>query len=204
MSRRSIGRSSSLTRFAVSFAIGMFAATAMGAAQTQQPPGKKGKPSEAEVAPRGAYTPRNIQYSAWRKSCFKSSNGKTLCRTSSSGTWDTGQVAVRVDLIERADREPRLQVFLPVGLYLQAGVKVTVDKHQTLPFPYSWCLMNSCVAANRVDSGLVREMETGKNLNLEVVNTNVTTIATSVPLDNFATAHKGPPAQTFDYQFDND
>jgi invasion protein IalB len=113
-------------------------------------------------------------------------------------------VAVRVDLIERANGEPRLQVFLPVGLYLQPGVKVTVDKHQTLRFPYSWCLTNICVAANRVDSDLIHEMETGKNLSLEVVNTNISTIATSVPLDNFATAHKNPPEQTFDFQFDND
>jgi len=204
MRRPTISRRSALTRFAMSFTVGMFAATAMGAAQTQQPSDSGGKPSEAEVGPRGEHMPRNIQYSAWRKLCFKSSDGKTLCRTSSNGTWETGQVAVRVDLIERADGQPRLQVFLPVGLYLQPGVKVTVDKHQSRQFPYSWCLTNICVAANRVASDLIQEMQTGKNLSLEVVNTNISTVTTSVPLDSFATAHKNPPEQTFDFQFDND
>jgi len=204
MRRPTISRRSALTRFAMSFTVGMFAATAMGAAQTQQPSESGGKPSEAEVGPRGEHMPRNIQYSAWRKLCFKSSDGKTLCRTSSNGTWETGQVAVRVDLIERADGQPRLQVFLPVGLYLQPGVKVAVDKHQSRQFPYSWCLTNICVAANRVGSDLIQEMQTGKNLSLEVVNTNISTVTTSVPLDSFAAAHKGPPAQTFDFQFDNE
>jgi invasion protein IalB len=204
MRRRTIDRRFPWTRFAMSFTVGMLAATAMGAAQTQQPGDGGGKPSEVEVGPRGQHMPRDIQYSAWRKLCFKSSDGKTLCRTSSNGTWDTGQVAVRVDLIERADGEPRLQVFLPVGLYLQPGVKVAVDKHQSLRFPYSWCLTNICVAANRVGSDLIHEMETGKNLALEVVNSNISTIATSVPLDNFATAHKGPPDRTIDFQFDSD
>jgi invasion protein IalB len=188
----------------VSIAVGAFALAASDAGQAQQSQPNEGKPSQPEVGPRGQHTPRNIEYAAWRKLCFKSSDGKTLCRTSSSGSWDTGQVAVRVDLIERADGEPRLQIFLPVGLYLQPGVKVTVDKHKSLQFPYSWCLANICAAANQVGSDLIREMEAGKNLTLEVVNTNVATIATSLPLEHFAEARKGPPAQTIQFQFDND
>ena len=55
-----------------------------------------------------------------------------------------------------------------------------------------------------MSADLIREMETGKNLTLEVVDSNITTVATSVPLDHFATARKGPPAQTYEFQFDND
>ena len=48
-----------------------------------------------------------------------------VCRTTISGTFETGQSAVRIDLIEReGDKAARLQLFLPVGLYLQAGVSL--------------------------------------------------------------------------------
>ena len=60
--------------------------------------------------------------------CFKTPGTNLVCRTSISGTFETGQSAVRIDLIEReGDKAARLQMFLPVGLYLQAGVKITID-----------------------------------------------------------------------------
>jgi invasion protein IalB len=157
------------------------------------------KPSEAEVGPRGQHMPRNISYSAWRKLCFDDSLGKSVCRTTTSGSWDTGQTAVRVDLIERkGDNATRMQIFLPVGLYLQAGVKVTIDEEAALHIPYSWCLTNICVAGNLIAPRLVRAMESGRKFTLEVVDSNLQTVATSVSLDQFAAAHKGAPAKTYE------
>ena len=46
------------------------------------------------------------------------------------------------------------------------------------------------------------KMEAGKGLRLEVADSNILTVATTLPLDQFAAAHKGPPAQVFDYQTD--
>ena len=75
-----------------------------------------------------------------------------VCRTSISGTFETGQSAVRIDLIEReGDKAARLQMFLPVGLYLQAGVKITIDQGAAYRFPYVWCLTNTCIAADLAD-----------------------------------------------------
>ena len=54
---------------------------------------------------------------------------KMHCRTSITGTFATGQMAVRVDIIEReGDGSARLQIFSPVGMYLQKPVKLTVDQ----------------------------------------------------------------------------
>lgn len=183
----------------------LLVAISSGVVQAQQPADgqdRMGKPTEAEVGPRGQRMPRHIQYSAWRKLCFKQSDNKVLCRTSSSGTWNTGQVAVRVDLIERHDGEARLQIFLPVGLYLQAGVKVKIDQGAPVQIPYSWCLSNICVAATLASPDLVQKMEAGRGLTLEVADSNILTVATTLPLDQFAAVHKGAPAQVFDYQTD--
>jgi hypothetical protein len=55
--------------------------------------------------------------------CFKATQeagSKMVCRTTMNGKWDTGQIAVRVDLIEReGDPVARLQIFVPPGSFLQ-------------------------------------------------------------------------------------
>lgn len=157
---------------------------------------------EAEVASRGLRQMREVIYSPWRKLCFRGSqdvHAKMLCRTTISGSWDTGQVVLKVDLIER-EGEPtgRLQVLVPNGLYLQAGVKVTVDQQTPLQIPYVVCLSNGCLAGTVAESDLVSKLESGQTLVLELVNPNMVSIHSSVPLKEFASVHRGEPAQIFE------
>jgi len=170
----------------------------------QQPAQTADKPSAAaEVEQRGQRKTREIKYGDWRKFCFKPAGIKMVCRTTISGTWETGQTAVRVDLIEReGDGTARLQIFLPVGLYLQAGVKLTVDQGGPHRIPYVWCLTNACIAADLADPQAIREMESGQTLLLEVVDSNVLAITTSLPLNQFAAIHQGVPTQIFDQAID--
>jgi invasion protein IalB len=158
---------------------------------------------EAEFTPRGQRMARDIKYGDWRKVCFQTPGTRMVCRTTISGAWATGQSAVRVDLIERqGEGAARLQLFLPVGLYLQAGVKLRVDQGAQHPIPYVWCLTNTCIAADAADPDLIREMDAGKNLLLEVVDSNVLAVGTTLPLDHFAAVHKGDPAQIFQQDID--
>jgi invasion protein IalB len=158
---------------------------------------------EAEFTPRGQRMARDIKYGDWRKVCFQTPGTRLVCRTTISGTWETGQSAVRVDLIERqGEGAARLQLFLPVGLYLQAGVRLTVDQGKQHRIPYVWCLTNACIAADAADPDLIREMDTGKNLLLEVVDTNVLTVSTTLPLNQFAAVRNGDPAQVFQQDID--
>jgi invasion protein IalB len=155
------------------------------------------------IAPRGQRIAREIKYSDWRKVCFKTPGTNMVCRTTISGTFETGQSAVRIDLIEReGDKAARLQMFLPVGLYLPAGVKITIDQGATYGFPYVWCLTNTCIAANLADPKLIKDMESGQKLLLEVVDSSMLTVSTSLPLDQFATIRHGPPAQLFEQAID--
>ena len=87
------------------------------------------KAAGQEFPLRGQRAAREIKYSDWRKVCFKVPGTNTVCRTSIVGTFVTGQTAVRIDLTEReGDATKRLRLFLPVGLYLQAGVTLAVDQ----------------------------------------------------------------------------
>ena len=156
----------------------------------------------AEVTSRGQRAAREIKYGDWRKFCFKAAGTRMICRTTISGTWETGQTAVRIDLIDREDGASRLQLFLPVGLYLQAGVKLTVDQGTPYSIPYVWCLTNTCIAGDAANPKAIREMESGRQLSLEVVDSSILAVTTSLPLKQFKSVHQGAPAQTFDQAID--
>ncbi len=161
------------------------------------------KPAGQEFGPRGQRMARTIKYSDWRKVCFKTPGTRMACRTSISGTFETGQPAVRVDLIEReGDKAARLQLFLPVGLYLQAGVKITIDQGTPYRVPYVWCLTNTCVAADLAEPKLLKDLETGNALLLEVVDSSVLTVSTSLPLNQFAAVRQGTPSRIYEQAID--
>jgi invasion protein IalB len=185
-----------LLDFGIEAACGQQTAKPEGALPNERPPGQ-------EFALRGQRAAREIRYSDWRKFCFKAPGTNIVCRTTIAGTFETGQSAVRIDLIEReGDKAARLQLFLPVGLYLQAGVKITVDQGKAYRIPYVWCLTNTCIAADLADPALLKEMETGQKLLLEVVDSSIQSVSTSLPINQFATVRQGPPTQTFEQAVD--
>ena len=203
-SRRSHGQSSLLTALPVLMLLdfGIGTASAQQAAKPEGNPASE-TPAGQEFALRGQRAARDIKYSDWRKVCFKAPGTNVVCRTSINGTFETGQSAVRIGLIEReGDTVARLQMFLPVGLYLQAGVKITIDQGAAYRFPYVWCLTNACIAADVADPKLVKEMETGQRLLLEVVDTSALTVSTTVPISQFAAVRRATPTQTFEQNID--
>jgi invasion protein IalB len=164
--------------------------------------------SEAEIAARGRQPDRPLTYAPWRKVCFKATQeagSKMVCRTTINGRWDTGQIALRVDLIERED-DPvaRLQIFGPAGSFLQPGIKLTVDQGSPVQIPYVICLANGCVAGSVATASFIHDLETGQILALETVNSNVVGVTTSLPLKDFAEVHQGAPAQVFEQKLEGD
>jgi invasion protein IalB len=157
----------------------------------------------SELRPPRVQLSKNIQYSEWRKVCFKGSDGAILCRTTSSGTEDTGEVVVRVDLIERIGSDAaRLQLFVPQGFNLAMGVTATVDQAAPTQFPYNFCLTNICIAADHVKAKLIGELKSGQTLKIGLTDFNSSMVALNIPLSQFAAAHIGPPAETFDFGID--
>lgn len=158
----------------------------------------EGDKPKMEFALRGQREARTIKYGDWQKYCFKIPGTNMVCRTTISGTWETGQSAIRIDLIEReGENAARLQLFLPVGLYLQAGASLSVDQGKPFQIPYVWCLTNTCIAGDRADPELIRQMETGQQLKLEVADTNLLSVSTLLPLNHFASVRKAAPAKNF-------
>jgi invasion protein IalB len=106
-------------------------------------------------------------------------------------------------LIEReGDAKARLQLFVPVGMYLQAGTRLTVDQGKPYQVPYVWCMTNTCIAGSVADPKLIGEMEKGEKMMLEVVDSSVQSVTTTLPLGQFAAVRKGAPAQTYQQDID--
>jgi invasion protein IalB len=160
------------------------------------------KPAD-EFATRGQREARAIKYGDWQKLCFKPGGARMVCRTSISGTFETGQTAVRLYVTDgEGSGAARLQLFLPVGLYMRPGVKLTVDKGTAHTIPFSWCLTNTCIAGEAASPALLHELENGKSLTVEVVDTNMLAVTTSLPLDKFAAVRNGAPAKIFEQTLD--
>ena len=125
------------------------ALSAVDPAVSQAAPPTATKAASDEFAARGQREARSIKYGDWQKLCFKPGGAKMVCRTTISGTFATGQLAVRVYVTEReGDSAARLQLFLPVGLYMPPGVKLSVDKGTAHKIPFTWCLTNTCIAGD--------------------------------------------------------
>jgi invasion protein IalB len=83
-------------------------------------------------------------------------------------------------------------------------VPVTIDQGQPTQIPFNWCLTNICIAAAPVQASLIAELESGKNLKLELTDLHSSSVALTLPLDQFAAVRKGAPAQTFDFSAEDD
>lgn len=159
------------------------------------------KPTGSEVAPGGPQ--EEITYGDWRKLCFKPGGAKMLCRTSIIGTFATGQMAIRLDIVEREGNDAaRLQLFAPIGMYLPAGVRLSVDQAKSYQVSYTWCLTNVCIAGDVANPEMIQEMGSGQTLQLEFVDSRLLSLTTSLPLSQFASVHKGAPLQTFEQDID--
>src|SRR3954469_13789927 len=168
-----------------------FALSAADPALAQGGPPTAAKAATDEFAARGQREARSIKYGDWQKLCFKPGGAKMVCRTTISGTFETGQIAVRVYVTEReGDSGARLQLFLPVGLYMPPGVKLSVDKGTAHKIPFTWCLTNTCIAGEAASPTLLRELENGKSLTVEVVDTNMLSVTTALPIEKFASVRK--------------
>ncbi|MGY4405182.1 invasion associated locus B family protein [Bradyrhizobium sp. USDA 3315] len=171
----------------------------------QQQASSRSSAEKLQAKPPRLSLPQTIRYSEWRKVCFDSSDGTTICRTTSSGTDELDQVVARVDLIQRAvDGPARLQLFVPQGADLRRGVRVSVDQRPPTQIPFNWCLTNICIAAAPVDARLLAELESGKDLKLELTDLTSASVALTLTLDQFAAVRKGAAAQTFEFGLDEE
>jgi invasion protein IalB len=147
-------------------------------------------------------TPSNPAFSPWTKLCIKGRDGMQICligrdvtRIGRDGVTACGPVGAAVLIERNSDATKTLRVTLPANLAQQPGVRITIDRNQSVSRPYVRCYANGCVADYEAGAELVAQLRQGETLLTEGTDAAGRPVAVALPLTGFAEAYDGPSAE---------
>jgi invasion protein IalB len=166
-------------------------------AQTQTAPIQQpATPPAAEAAAPPQEPQMPIVYSPWTKFCGKDNNNpsaKEVCLTVKEARLESGQFVAGAALIEQEGETRKiLRVTLPLGMQLNPGTRMIVDKEQPMTGRYVVCLPNGCMADFEVNVDFVGKMKKGQTILLQGINLPGQAASYPLPLAEFAKANEGP------------
>ncbi len=133
--------------------------------------------------------------SPWTKICGKDQgNGKEVCYT----TRDFGQAAdqpptLAVAIYQVAGEDRRMARFLlPVGLLLQPGVRLNLEKGDPIAGKFAICFPNGCFAEVQLDGAAISAMKKTTVASVVVKNQANIEVTFNIPMKEFAAAFDGP------------
>ena len=138
-----------------------------------------------------------VIYSPWTKICGKDQqqqNAKETCLIMKEARLETGQFLAGVAMIEQQG-EPKklLRLTMPLGMQIQPGTRIVVDKDPFIEGRYATCLPNGCMADFEVDANFVGKLKHGQTLVAQAINLQGGPIGIPLSLADFAKAYDGPP-----------
>ena len=165
------------------------------APQTQAPPAAPPADQQAQTPPEQPQMP--IVYSPWTKFCGKEEKNpqaKEVCLTVKEARLETGQFVAGAALIEQEGEQRKiLRVTLPLGMQLNPGTRMILDKEQPLSGRYVVCLPNGCMADFEVNADFVAKLKKGTTMLLQGINLPGQAASYPLPMGEFAKANEGPP-----------
>ncbi|MGR7997087.1 MULTISPECIES: invasion associated locus B family protein [unclassified Xanthobacter] len=158
-----------------------------------------GKPAQNGAAQGGAAAEPEVKFSAspWRKICQENpQNKKQVCvLTQILGV--ESQAIAKVDIIEMKDEpKKRLNVSVPLGMRLQPGLRITLDKDPVaIPFIICQPIQGggaTCVGDVEVDAGFIAKLKKANAVYLQMVNGVGRTLSLPISNADFGKAYDGP------------
>ncbi|MBV9567363.1 MAG: invasion associated locus B family protein, partial [Hyphomicrobiales bacterium] len=103
----------------------------------------------------------------------------------------TGQLVAAVSIRVPSDtHQPSLAVQIPVGLFLPAGVTLTIDDKKPLNLALQTCDLKGCYAAMPISAELLGDLKGGKKLAVSFQNLTKENISVPLQLANFGQAYQ--------------
>src|SRR5262245_12496519 len=136
-------------------------------------------------------------FSPWTKFCLQrhEAHAKQICFIGKDGRAAFGLTTVAVVLIEpEGARDKVLRVSLPVGMDASTAVDVAIDQAPAVQARSLTCLPHSCLADVAVGPDFVDGLKKGWLLTVEAKSLAGSATSFVLPLDGFARAYDGPPA----------
>lgn len=163
------------------------------------------KPAQAQPAPAQApqaqqAAPQSVAVpginTPWTKVCGSDqATKKEICMTTQDFTAETGQPLASAAIREtKDDPAKKFIVSVPVGMLLQPGTRVVIDKEQPLSLKYEICFPNGCFASMDVNAEFVTKLKKAQNITIQALQMGGRTLNFVIPGKDFAKAYDGPPS----------
>ncbi|MBV1702544.1 MAG: invasion associated locus B family protein [Hyphomicrobiales bacterium] len=174
----------------------------MAASANAAQPAKKVQNKAGEAAPAaapaqqpgGAVKADLIGLGKWLKICDVDQNiKKKVCyATRDFGTAANQPTLALAVYSTEGEKVKILRMLLPVGLLLQPGFRMSVDKGAGTAGAYQICFPNGCFAQTKLDPAALERTKKGTEMHIEVQNQGGQVITFNLPLEGFGTAFDGP------------
>jgi len=189
----------SIARLTAGVAATLFTVALAGPAFSQAQPAKPAAPAAGAPAAGAAPAEPEVKFSAspWQKICQENpENKKQVCvLTQILGV--ESQAIAKIDIIEMKD-EPRkrLNISVPLGMRLQPGMRVTLDKEPvSVPFVICNPIQGggaTCIGDAEVDAAFIAKLKKANAVYLQMVNGVGRTLSLPISNADFGKAYDGP------------
>lgn len=136
--------------------------------------------------------------SQWVKLCGNDpSVNKEICFIQRELRSDTGQFLASAGIREvKGEARKVLLVQTPVGMLIQPGMRVQIDKGKQEAAKYTICLQNACFAELPINDDFVSSAKKGGELVLTTLNQQAKAVSFKLSLSGFTAAYDGPAIDT--------
>lgn len=135
---------------------------------------------------------QNAPQNQWFKVCTKQADND-ICNVQNVRTAQTGQLLTAINLIQVTGVENRalLQIAVPTGRVIPAGVGMQIDGGEPQRIGYTLCLPDRCIAEAPLTEELVASFKAGGELTLTTVNFQNQPNPIQMTLSGFTAAFDG-------------
>ncbi|WP_432757245.1 invasion associated locus B family protein [Consotaella aegiceratis] len=129
----------------------------------------------------------------WFKACTTQGDNK-ICNTQFTLIADTRQLLTAVNLIRVEGAKPAsiLQIVVPTGRVIPAGVQMQVDTSAPKALNYSVCFPDRCIAEAPLTDEIVGAMKRGGQMTITSINFQRQPNPIKITLSGFTQAYDGP------------
>jgi invasion protein IalB len=177
-------------------------ALAQNAAPAKPAPAKpaQGQQAPAQAQQQQAAGPQSVAVpginTPWTKVCgTDQAANKQICMTTQDFTAETGQPLASAAIREMQD-DPvkKFIVSVPIGMLIQPGTRVVIDKEAPLSLKYEICFPNGCFASMDVNAEFVTKLKKAQNITIQALQMGGRTLNFVLPAKDFAKAYDGAPS----------
>lgn len=118
---------------------------------------------------------------------------KQVCMIAQEARAENGQVLATAQIRE-IEKDPKKTIIIavPVGMLLQPGIRLAIDKNEPVSLRYEACVPNACFAQTELTEDTLKKLKAGNMLQIQVVNMNQRAVSLNLSLKDFGKVYDGP------------